>query len=41
MNYIITTQHLTKNDRKFTAVSDVSLHIRKGKRTSAVSLYLS
>lgn len=30
MNYMITTKQLTKHYKKFTAVSDVSLHIRKG-----------
>lgn len=30
MEYIITTEHLTKQYRRFTAVSDVSLHISKG-----------
>lgn len=30
MNDVITTKQLTKNYKKFTAVNDVSLHIRKG-----------
>lgn len=30
MNYIIQTEHLTKKYKAFTAVNDVSLHIRKG-----------
>lgn len=30
MDYMITTEHLTKQYRKFTSVNDVSLHIRKG-----------
>lgn len=30
MKYIITTQNLTKRYKKFTAVNDVSLHIKKG-----------
>lgn len=30
MNYIISTEHLTKKYKSFTAVNDVSLHIRKG-----------
>lgn len=30
MDYIITTEQLTKKYKQFTAVSDVSLHIRKG-----------
>lgn len=31
MNNMITTSHLTKKYKSFTAVSDVSLHIRKGR----------
>lgn len=31
MDYIITTEKLTKSYKKFTAVNNVSLHIRKGK----------
>lgn len=30
MNYIITTEHLTKKYRNFTSVNNVSLHIQKG-----------
>ena len=30
MNYIITTEQLTKKYKSFVAVNDVSLHIRKG-----------
>lgn len=30
MDYMITTEHLTKKYRDFTSVDDVSLHIRKG-----------
>lgn len=30
MNNIVTTEHLTKKYKSFTAVNDVSLHIRKG-----------
>ena len=30
MDYIITTEHLTKQYKKFTSVNNVSLHIRKG-----------
>lgn len=30
MDYIITTEHLTKKYKKFISVNDVSLHIRKG-----------
>ena len=30
MDYIIQTEHLTKKYKSFTAVNDVSLHIRKG-----------
>lgn len=30
MDYIITTEHLTKKYKSFVAVNDVSLHIRKG-----------
>ena len=30
MDYIIQTEHLTKKYKAFTAVNDVSLHIRKG-----------
>lgn len=30
MDYMITTEHLTKQYKKFTSVNDVSLHIRKG-----------
>lgn len=30
MEYMITTEHLTKRYKKFTAVNNVSLHIRKG-----------
>ncbi len=30
MNYMITTEHLTKKYKTFTAVEDVSIHIRKG-----------
>lgn len=30
MNYIITTNHLSKKYKDFTAVQDLSLHIRKG-----------
>lgn len=30
MDYIITTEHLTKKYKKFTSVDNVSLHIRKG-----------
>ena len=31
MNNMITTSHLTKKYKSFVAVSDVSLHIRKGR----------
>ena len=30
MNYIITTEQLTKKYKSFVAVNDVTLHIRKG-----------
>mgnify|MGYP000837080947 CR=1 FL=1 len=30
MDYIITTEHLTKKYKNFTSVNHVSLHIRKG-----------
>lgn len=30
MDYMITTEHLTKQYKKFTSVNNVSLHIRKG-----------
>ena len=30
MEHIITTEHLTKEYKKFTAVNDVSIHIRQG-----------
>ena len=31
MDYIITTEHLTKKYKNFTSVNHVSLHIRKGR----------
>lgn len=30
MDYIITTEHLTKKYKSFTSVNNISLHIRKG-----------